>query len=396
MSDSGSARDTRPDWMLDPSLTDIDEDAIAAVGQALDQQNQDAFNNPFVNRGNDPDLAGMGQGSQSPAPASTAPSADAPPPAEGAPPAPASSAGGGGEAPPPAAAAPQAITVALPDGSEVELSREQVFGLMQNYEWMRSRPQAVLEAWGGIENGTHQAIPQTEYAQFQAWKAQQGLAQRVGQRPVDLDDLDPDVARYIANLEKAQTDVPPHMAPAQGQVAPVAPVSAMDLAAQQQAQVARHVALTTAKNEVHADLMARYSLTPEQIATLEQEVVNSQIVPGIAMKYATKNAMGQIIQEANPKAVFNEAFEAVMATHPTFRAIRDDAVYQQRLLQERQRNASVDAKKAAAGSLAHTPSAAVSATGTGNKSVAEMTPQERQAAMVAELTQLIASGEAVN
>jgi hypothetical protein len=389
-----SERDTRPDWMLDPSMTEIDHDAIAAVGKELEQHNQDAMNSSFITRVEDSNLAGMGQGSQSPAPASTDPSSDAPPPADGAPSTepPASSAGenGGGEAPTPA----QAITVALPDGSEVELSRDQVFGLMQNYEWMRSRPQAVLEAWGGIENGTHQAIPQTEYAQFQAWKAQQGLAQRVGQRPVDLDDLDPDVARYIAKLEQAQTDTPPSMAPAPGQGAPLAPVSAMDLAAQQQAQVARQVGLMAAKQEVHADLMARYNLTAEQVNALEQEVVAAQIVPGISMKHAVKNAMGQVIQEGNPKAVFNEAFEAVMATHPTFRAIRDDAVYQQRVQQERTRNATTDAKKAAAGSLAHTPSAAVSATGQGNKNPAQMSPQELQQAMIAELTQLMASGEA--
>ena len=152
--------------------------------------------------------------------------------------------------------------------------------------------------------------------------------------------------------------------------------------------------LITAKQEVHAELMARYNMTAEQVAHLEQEVVAGQIVPGLSMKHSIKNAMGQVIQDGDPKAVFNEAFEAVMATHPVYRAIRDDAVYNQRIQADRQRNASTDAKKAAAGSLAHTPSAAVSATGTGNKSVAEMTAQERQAAMVAELTQLIASGEA--
>jgi hypothetical protein len=168
----------------------------------------------------------------------------------------------------------------------------------------------------------------------------------------------------------------------------------MDLAAQQQAQVARHVSLMAAKQEVHADLMTRYGLSADQVMALEQEVVNAQIVPGISMKHAVKNAMGQVIQDGNPVAVFSEAFEAVMATHPTFRAIRDDAVYQQRLQIERQRNATTDAKKAAAGSLAHTPSAAVSATGTGSKTPQQMNPQELHQAMVAELTQLMANGQA--
>jgi len=384
MSDA-PATDTRPAWMLDPSMTNIDEAAIAAVGQQLDDQNTNAMQDAFVSRGMEPEPvispsvtqdAPVAQG----APPVSEPSVSAP---EGA---------GGGDA------LPQSISVELPDGTTAELSRDQVFGLLQNYEWMRTRPETVLQAWGGIESGTHHAVLSTEYASFQRWKATEGMQQAVGQRPVDMDDVDPDVARYIAKLEQAAAttfqDTPPHLQPpssAPGQ----APPSAMDLAAQQAAAVQRQVRMMSAKNDVHTDLGQKYGLSAEQLNDLERAVVESNIVPGISMRHAVKNAMGQVIQEGDPRAVFSEAFEATMATHPLFRSIRDEAVYNQRLQQDRQRNTTTDAKKAVAGSLAHTPSAAVSASGTG-KSINEMSPQERQAAMVAEITQLIASGESIN
>lgn len=413
MSDHNTTvRDTRPDWMLDPSIAEIDDDAIAAVGKIVEetnQQNADAAS-AFIARGRED---GLGQGSgvpstDEPSAGGALPGSDpttepgaAPtnePPATGAP-------ASGAPATDLASETPPTFKVNIPGAAPVDLDEGQVLQLIQQYQWVRNQPQEVLQAWGGIESGTHQAIPSTEYAAFQAWKQTGGLSQPVGQapvqqrnqRPVDLRDVDPDVAEYIQRLEQQQA--PAQQAPVQPvQQAPVQPQqSALDSFASRQAEIDRQVRLIAARDTVRAEYMQQYGFDEAQMVQFETAVKDAQVIPAISQRHVVMNPLGTgVLQEGDPQVIFREAFDAVMAIHPTYKAIRDEAIYNRRLAQDAERNRGVNTKKAAAGSLAHIPSAAVSAQGNSGKSIEQMTPQERQSAMAAEIAQLIASGEIAN
>ncbi len=404
MSDHNTtARDTRPDWMLDPSIAEIDDDAIAAVGKIVEetnQQNADAAS-AFIARGRED---GLGQGSgvpstDEPSAGGALPGSD-PTTEPGAAPTNEPPASGAPATDPAQQEAPSTITVNLPGAAPVQLDQDQVLQLIQQYQWVRNQPQEVLQAWGGIENGTHQAIPSTEYAAFQAWKQTGGLSQPVApqrnQRPVDLHDVDPDVAEYIQRLEQQQA--PAQQAPVPVQQAPVQPQqSALDSFASRQAEIDRQVRLIAARDTVRAEYMQQYGFDEAQMVQFETAVKDAQVIPAISQRHVVMNPLGTgVLQEGDPQVIFREAFDAVMAIHPTYKAIRDEAIYNRRLAQDAERNRGVNTKKAAAGSLAHIPSAAVSAQGNSGKSIEQMTPQERQSAMAAEIAQLIASGEIAN
>lgn len=379
--------DTRPAWMLDPTLDTVDDAAILAVGQALEDQYSSPVVDAFIHRGTDAtiDTPSDGGGNASVA-ASSTPPVDAP--SAGVLPSPELPAGEGDGPSDVEPAATFAVTV--PGSTPIELSQEQALALIQQHNWLNDRPQEMLQAWGGIEQGTHQAVDLSEYAAFQAWQKSGAPAQQQTQRPIDLRDVDPDVAEYIQRLE-ATKEVVRELPLVSYDAAPT-PAQIMH---QQQQEVNRQVALRTALEATRAHVGRTYGLDVGQIDALAQAVGQANIIPAISQKYRQLSPLGNsVLSEGDPNLILSEAFETVMATHPQFREIRDETIFNARLAKTQGMNTVVNNKKAAASSLAHIPSAAVPNTGT--KAIAEMSSQERHSAMVAEIAQLISSGEAVN
>lgn len=392
MSDLGlTGKDTRPDWLLDPTITEIDEAAIASVGkQVEDQLGLDGVN-AFVTRGDAPFSPIPPERDDTPAPiVDEVPAIQITETLLGA-----------TESAPaaPADELPASFMVNVPGSAPVEISQEQTLALLQQHNWLSTRSQPVLEAWGNIEQGTHQAIPNGEYAAFEAWRRTGSPASQHNTRP-DLNGIDdPDVIEYIQRLEQqggARPATPSQAAP--GQAAPsydapgYAPTPAF-LIQQQQEEINRQVALRQALDSTRSDYATQYGLSPDQVQRLAHEVARANVIPAITQKYTNVSPTGQVLGQGDPNVILHEAFEHVMATDPTYRAIRDETIYQQRLAKENAANQTVNSKKAVAGSLAHIPSAAVSNT-QGNKPVSQMSPQERQQAMIADLSVLMASGEA--
>lgn len=390
MSDNGTqpGNDTRPAFMLDPTLTEVDEAAIEAIGQSIEDNLTSDVAGQFLNRLTGDDGSATGDG------ASTVVSDQPGAPEAGEPVVPAA---GTTDTPTAESQQPAVLSVPVPGVdpntgqpyAPVELNQEQALQLLREHAFYTNQPQEVQEAWGNIHQGTHQAISNQEYAQFAAWKAA-GAPSKPTARPVDLEDLPDEAARYIQELEAQRS----------GQVEQAAPTQTLtpaQLMQQQQEAVNRQVAVQTALNAVREEYKQQYGIDDGQLTQLETVVAQSGVIATLNQKY--RQQVGNItVAEADPNIVLREAFEYGMTVDPRFRTIRDDRNYQARLEREKKLDANVNTKKALASSLAHTPSAAVPSN-QGTKPLAQMTPQERSQflnqQMVAELTELIANGQAV-
>lgn len=380
---NNSGGDTRPSWMLDPSITEVDEAAIASIGKDIEDNLQSSVVDNFLNRS----TVGDGTSTVESASPDAAPVVEQP--SSGA----ASDDGGtDSTVTPPPVELPQSFAVTVPGVAEpITIDQSQALALIQQHNWLHSQAPEVQQAWGSIAEGTHQAIPNQEYAAFEAWR-KSGSPAAQSSRRFDLDDLPPEVAQHVQDLE-ARTS-------ANGQSATsfTAPqLTPTQLMQQQQEAINRQVAIQSALDATRIQFAAEYSLDQTQLNALEQVIVQSQIVPQLNNRYR-QTVGNMVVAEADPTVVMREAFEFGMSTDPRFRTIRDDHHFQLRLQREQAANSKVDGKKALASSLAHIPSAAVPSTS--GKSLQQMTPQERSKTlndqMVAELTELIASGEAIN
>lgn len=391
MSDApNTQRDTRPFNFDDPTLNEVDEAAIASIGQDVQEQLEADAAAQFINRGGSPDTGVSPSTDQAPTTSSVgAPEAGSQVAPE--------AASGATVAAPDTSTEPTSFSIPIPGidpntgqaYAPITLTNEQALELLREHQYYATRPREQLEQWGSIEQGTHRAVPLQDYAAFQLWQKSGSPATKPA-RTFDPDDLPPDALEYIQRLEAAQNAdlAQPHTE---------APTTPADLMRQQQEQVNHQVALHQALDAVRQRYTEQYSLTPDQLTHLEVAVRDAQIIPAISQRHRVMNPLGTaVMAEGDPNVVLSEAFESVMATHPQFRQIRDDAMYQARLAKDQQLNNVVAGKKAAASSLAHVPSAAVTSQGSSQKSIEQMTQVERQAAMTAEIAQLIASGEAVH
>lgn len=393
--------DTRPFNFDDPTLTEVDQAAIDAIGKDIEQQLESGVAGQFLQRGVETPEAGSGSSTTE---STVTPSTDAPP--AGSEPSPVTP-GEGAPTTTQQTTDSSVFTVPVPGVdpntgqpyAPVTLTQQQALALLQEHQFYASQPQETLEAWGAIQAGTHAPVGLQEYAAFKAWEQSGRPAAKPAtpQRPFDTDDVTPEALAYITQLEQSTAGVSQHQQqPVVDQ--PPHQLTPAQIMQQQQAEVDRQVALRTSLDHVKTTLATQYGLDEHQIAALEAAVVQSNVVPGISMKYRVMNPLGTaVMSEGDPTTVFTEAFESVMATHPTFRPIRDEALFQARLAKNAGVTEAANVKKAAAGSLAYIPSAAVPGNqGNPQKTIEQMTPQERHAAMTAEIAQLIASGEARN
>ena len=249
------------------------------------------------------------------------------------------------------------------DGQDITLNTEQAEYLLRVNSWLENIPEETKVQWAQIEQGTAVAISQEEYAALKAaaTNPQPGSLQpRTPQAP-DLDDLDDDTIEYIRGLEQRAATAPSVDAPAPGQQQP--DVAAIAAAAQRQAEDRQQFLANL--STVNTEYAAKYNLNDEQMNRLSEVTASLQVIPGISRSLTRYSPTGQVIQQAPIHEVFTQAYDIAMGTDPTLRQIRDDLIYNQRVAAEAQRNAATNAKKAKAGTLASSPSAAVPANGQG-------------------------------
>lgn len=399
MSDPG---DTRPSWMRDETLTEVDatDPVYQQVAAAMRARGIDLPTAPDldttaptaaadsvaedapagVTEGFTPSTDATGTDStQSP----TARSADAPTGADAAPAGESDQTGAGGAATvADDAATPATMAVPLPDGQSWDMSVEQARYLLDVHSWLNAQTDDTKSQWAQIEHGTARAIPTEEYTQFQAWKSAGSPGPASNPAPdarPDLSYLDGDAAAYVARLEAAQAARP--AVPIAEAFAPRAPASS-ELAVHQQRIADQTATQRIELGEVTTAVASEYGLDAAQQAYLQRVTTELGVVPGIAQRRRVYSPTGSVIAEPPFKDVIREAYEVAMVSDPTLRAIRDNVVHQRLLTVNESGNKAVAAKKANAGSLATAPSAAVPGR---NLDPRVMTHEQRRAAMVAEV-----------
>lgn len=402
---------TRPDWInenegdepgTDPAiLADIDRLMAQRgyTGASTINNGQQAGSQPP-----EPDSKTVtGPGTQSggadagvQTPSANAP-AELPPPTGGA------VAPGGDALPPPAAGAeqeppepPGPLTVILASGDPFQVSNDQANYLIQLHQWMEAKPQALKDTWRAIEEGSQQAISREEFSAYQAW-VQSGRpattqpAPPATQRPAfDTSFVQPDFLAYVDRLEKEAAERGTQAAQVPPPPAPAPTFSEADITARATAQATNRIQAQQAMDQSLAAVRERYSLTPEQVAHLQTVTPQLQIISAIADKHRQRDPFGGVLSEAPMGIVFTEAFETAMTMDPQLRTVYDDHIYTQRQANEEAIRQGVAGKKAAAGSVATAPSAAVPSTPT---DIAKMTPQQRRQGMLDELTELWGTGQ---
>jgi hypothetical protein len=275
---------------------------------------------------------------------------------------------------------PATYDVILESGDKFTLDNSQARYLLQLHNWLDSQPAEIKAQWGQIEAGQAVAVPMSDYEAYQAWKANPTPAPAtlpaptvaIPERPYAYDPslVDAPTAEYIARLEAAAkagaAGTPSVPAPLSGPqttppaTAPVAPaLTQAEIDFRVQAEATRRVQTEAAITNATAKIATEYGLTPEQVAHLTATTPKLNIIPGIAQAKRTYSPTGQLISEAPLEDVFTEAFQVAMIQDPTLRTVRDNIVLQRHLATTQDARSAAATKKAAAGSLATAPSAAV-------------------------------------
>lgn len=420
--------DTRPEWMLDPSLTEVDHAVIDAV-QARSTSLFGRGDNPgaiFTPETSDPpttvpavsDALPAGQITISNVPGGSAAGTAGDGVVTSTSPA------GGSVLPPPsgeplASATPDGlIRIALPDGGSIDLTQEQAINLLRQDQWLASQTPETLRAWGEVSRGQARAIPTSEVDRYQQWLAVQ-QAQVPGTPPTapavpqpqtiikpDTSSLSPEQRAYVESLERIATAPIPQLPTTHPTQFPTASApqfpapTSMDPLVEQariQAEASRlaeqRIQMTADLNVARTAVSSAYNLTADQLTHLDEVTAQAQVIPSITNKRRLYSRTGDLLSEAPFVEVLGEAYEYAMSTDPTLKAIRDEYVFNKRLAEQASMNQITDQKKARAGSLASAPSAAVSS---GQIDPTKMTVQQTSSAIAAEIARAIADGTAGN
>lgn len=272
------------------------------------------------------------------------------------------------------------VPVPSQDGTTqyVDITPEQAAQLLVTNSWLQSRPKEVLNQWGAIERGEAAALSHEQVAAYQAWVAAGSpSAQPVQPQRPDLSLADPEIARYVQQLESRVSgqagqpaSVPPapsydrppqQFQPQQFQPAQFGPQTTPQYAPLPQQQVEQEIQRRQQLDVANTAISAKYGLTPEQLSHLQNAVVQSNIIPRIIMEQRTVSPTGVVLHEPSFGSVVSQAMETVIAQDPTLRPIFEEHVYQQRLARDNASNATVQSKKALAGSIASAAPAAIPA-----------------------------------
>lgn len=278
--------------------------------------------------------------------------------------------------------------VTLANGDIVDLNADQIEYMLQVNTWLDTIPADIKQQWGEIQEGRARAVPAEAYAAYDAWRAAGSPTPQPPAKP-DLSDLDPEQRAYLEELERRATPTLPPPAPA-----PDAP-SIDALAAAQRARIERGIELRSTVDAVNAEFAERYGMTGEQLQHLTRVAADLNIVPAIMEKHRRYSPTGVLLQDADFRTVATEAYAMAMAADPELANIHDTYVYNQRAAAVQQANATTDAKKARAGSLATAPSTTVPS---GEQQLmnpdGSMNLQATSSAMAATIAEMIANGTA--
>lgn len=270
-----------------------------------------------------------------------------------------------GDTPPVEPAAAPSITLDL-NGEPVTIDEAHARQLVALQGWAQSLPDETRTQFAAIERGDSVAVPRSEFEAFQRWREQSGTG---GGRPaqIDPDDLDPDAAAYVRQLE-AETE---QLRRAQQAVA------AQQVGSEQQRALA-------AIDEVSGRFAEQYGLTQQELELVHEQTAALQIVPRLLAANSVYSPSGQLIAEPDYDAVFTQAFQAGLTAHPQLREKLVQSEVARQLAAERAANDMVDGKRARAASLASVPSAAL----TRDPQAPRMSTQDMSAAIAAELRKL--------
>lgn len=388
--------DTRPAWMSDPSLTEVDREIIAAFEGRAGGDGQFA-NNTYAPGATIPLSIDSDGGSDG-----VVPDATLPPPTGNPVPAPVT--------PPPTTdptTEPDPIPdgifrVPLPDGQHLDISQEDALNLVRQDQWMRSQPQHVLDAWGKIVRGEGRVFTQQELTQIQR---QQISAPTPPTPPTpvapvvpDLSTLSPEQRAYVERLQSAIPSSPVQPVVQQPMVDPYAEAARqqqiqVQIATEAARQAQQNLQMEGELNTVRGQFGTQYSLSSDQLSRLDAVTQRLGVIPAITTRKRVYSPTGDVIAEPSFTEVLSEAYEYAMSSDTQLRGIRDEYVYNQRLAAQQQQDQATNTKKGRAGSLASAPSAAVSS---GQIDPSKMTPQQITAAIAAELSRNIAEGTAEN
>lgn len=191
---------------------------------------------------------------------------------------------------------PATFTVQI-DGQDIELTREQIDGLVALNQWASNVDPVVREQFQHIEQGRMVAVPTDEFAAYRAWYAQQQQS-RVAQRTVPewVDDLDPEAR---SAFERQQAEIAQlRQSLTQQQAAPIAD---------------QHNAETERIGNIYVQTMADYAqatgLDDDQVGGLLDLAVRSGIIPTLVESQRQYSPSGVLVKEANFALVAKQALD---------------------------------------------------------------------------------------
>lgn len=280
--------------------------------------------------------------------------------------------------------APTAIAdtfvVDLGNGQTSTLDQSTAQRLLGLEEWAKNlqNTPGLVEAMSAVEDGRAIPIPRDEYEKFQAWKASSPTAPAPAATLPPLDEYADDATKALyATVQALQSQVERQN------------TQAIDSQRQQyEANLQAHLDARAATFQTAFESAGtQYGLSDAEVNAALASAAQSRLIQTVNEELTHKSPTGQIIREADPAEVARITFERALFSHPELRQKAIDAEVQTRLDAERASITSINQKKARASSLSTAPAAAT----TSNRDVRSMSPQEREAAIAAELRAAIAA-----
>jgi hypothetical protein len=267
-----------------------------------------------------------------------------------------------------------AFLVDLGDGNTAQITQDDAARLIGLDQWARSLPDQTVRAFAAIESGDAIAISRAQYDQFALWAAGQNsqTSQTAAPAPV-FDEFTDDTTKALYQQVQQLQQTVQYQQQQQVDQQAAYQVAQMEAYLQQRADVFEGSFNEVAKN---------YGLTDaESIAALNY-AANSRLVQSVNNELTVINpATGAVIRDADPAQVAQVTFERAVMLVPELRQKAIDQQVQARLDAERNAITATNQKKNRAASLSSAPAAATST----SRNVREMSTQEIEAAIAAEL-----------
>lgn len=264
--------------------------------------------------------------------------------------------------------------VDLGGGNTAEITQDDATRLLGLDQWARSLPEHTVRAFAAIETGDAIAIPRAQYDQFALWQAGQANTNSNPGTPAPvLDEFADDTTKALyQQVQQLQQAVQSQQQQQVDQQAAYQ-VAQMEAYLQQRADVFENSFNEVAKN---------YGLDDAEAVAALNYAANSRLVQSVNNELTVINpATGAVIRDADPAQVAQVTFERAVMLVPELRQKAIDQQVQARLDAERNAITATNQKKNRAASLSSAPAAATS----NSRNVRDMSNQEIEAAIAAEL-----------